>query len=146
PTKTGTSTATPTVTQTATKTIPPTATITRTATLTATPIPNLVLIGPGGSTSFVPSTITISAGQTVTWQWVDPNVFHSTTSGTCSTPPPVCVPGPVGNPLLQWDSGSREQGGPLGDFFAQTFPNPGIYTYFCINHLFMMQGTVIVNP
>jgi plastocyanin len=115
-----------------------------TPTNTPTPIPNLVMVGPGGTTSFVPSILQIHAGETVTWQWGPFIGPHSTTSGTCDTN--ICVPGPVGGPPpLSWDSGNIIAGSG-GAIFTQTFPNTGVYTYFCNVHRVMMQGTVNVVP
>jgi plastocyanin len=128
---------TPTITITATKTL------TRTATVTATPIPNLVLVGPGGGTTFVPPNITIPAGQTVTWQWAPGIGPHSVTSGVCDTN--ICSPGPVGGPPpINFDSGFITGAPVTGTTFSQTFPNNGVYTYFCKVHGVMMQGTVNV--
>jgi plastocyanin len=46
------------------------------------------------------------------------------------------------NPIF-WDSGNIT-GGPGGTIFSKTFPNNGVYSYFCKVHGVMMQGTVNV--
>ena len=126
----------PTATNTPTSLAPtatPTSTRTQTATRTptSTPLPNQVNIGPG--IAFSPSTITITAGQTVNWVWMSGP--HSTTSGSC--PGGVCAPDGI------WDSGVHTPPTPA---FSHTFPSAGTFTYYCKIHLASMQGTVVVNP
>ena len=127
PGPTATFTATPPVpTATFTITVPPTITRTPsvTRTNTPTPIPGHVQVGPG--MVFSPATITINAGQTVTWDWVGSN--HSTTSDT-----------------LIWDSGVHN----AGFTFVQPFPAAGTFQYHCVIHGGPgtgMHGTVVVNP
>src|SRR5579859_7794229 len=72
--------------------------------------------------AFVPATITISAGQSITWTNADP-VDHTTTSDT-----------------QVWDSGSL---GPNANF-TTTFSQPGTYAYHCTIHPFI-RGTVVVQ-
>jgi plastocyanin len=128
PGPTVTSTATPAgvPTSTPTITVPPTTTRTPsvTRTNTPTPLPGHVQVGPG--MTFNPATITINAGQTVTWDWVGSN--HSTTSDTSI-----------------WDSGVHN----AGFSFVQNFPAAGSFPYHCVIHGSPgagMHGTVIVNP
>ena len=137
PTITGTATFTPSITPTGTNTLTLTPTVSLTPTPTATPIPNLVLVGQGG-TNFVPATLTVHVGDTVTWQWVGNT--HSTTSGTCSAS--NCIPGPPCTGCTPWDSGVHN----IGFTFTQTFNSSNTYTYFCSVHTVMMQGLIIVNP
>jgi len=87
--------------------------------------------------SFQPSTLTVNAGDTVTWTNNDGayygTVLHTTTSGTNCTPNGV------------WDSGS---GGLLpGQSFSVIFNTPGTYPYFCRFHCasYNMVGTIIVT-
>lgn len=77
---------------------------------------------------FSPSTLNITAGTTVRWNWV--NGFHTSTSGTCCTPNNI------------WNSGDR---GP-GSTFDFTFSTPGTFPYFCEIHGQTMTGQVIVAP
>ena len=73
---------------------------------------------------FTPATVTISAGQYVTWKNVD-TINHTTTSDA---------------PL--WDSGTLAPGAT----FLMSFPTPGTYTYHCTIHgAAIMSGTVIVQ-
>lgn len=72
--------------------------------------------------AFVPATLTISAGQSITWTNSDP-VDHTATSDD-----------------KLWDSGSL---GPDG-MFSMTFSQPGTYAYHCTIHPFI-RGTVVVQ-
>jgi plastocyanin len=72
--------------------------------------------------AFVPATITVAAGQSVTWTNADP-VAHTTTSDD-----------------KVWDSGSLS---PSGTFTA-TFSQPGTYAYHCTIHPFI-RGTWSFN-
>jgi plastocyanin len=102
----------------------------------ATPTPppaaaHMVSVGMGGN-QFVDgqsgsNVTTISAGQTVTWNWVAGP--HSTTSGNCCSPDG------------KWDSGVRSSGS-----FSQMFPSAGSFPYYCTVHGSMMTGMVMVNP
>ena len=72
--------------------------------------------------TFVPATITIAAGQSVTWTNADP-VAHTTTSDD-----------------KVWDSGSLLPNAT----FSTTFSQPGTYAYHCTIHPFI-RGTVVVQ-
>ena len=72
--------------------------------------------------AFVPATITISAGQSITWTNSDP-VDHTATSDDAI-----------------WDSGAL---GPNATF-SSAFPQPGTYAYHCTIHPFI-RGTVVVQ-
>lgn len=65
--------------------------------------------------SFNPSTLTVSAGMSVTWE-NGSNTTHTVTSATGST--------------LVYDSGNV----PVGSAFSQTFITPGTYHYYCKIH------------
>ena len=119
----------------------PTATTTSaapTATPTATPTPTppagmvvMVNVGPGGSRSFNPPSVSIHVGDTVQWVWQSGP--HSSTSGSCS-----------GNCSMdgKWDSGEFT---PSHQFSFQ-FTAAGTFPYFCTVHLNEMTGSVQVNP
>ena len=77
---------------------------------------------------FLPSTVTINVGGTVTWENPD-NVPHTVTSGTSSN-------GPDG----YFDSNLIM----VGDTYTNTFDSAGTYTYFCMIHPWM-AGTVTVT-
>lgn len=75
---------------------------------------------------FTTATVSILAGQYVTWKNLD-TMNHTTTSDTGSA--------------LTWDSGSLAPGAT----FQVYFPTPGTYTYHCAIHGAVMSGTVIVQ-
>jgi len=79
---------------------------------------------------FLPYTVTIDLGGTVTWENPDVSA-HTTTSFKGS------ISGVIG---LEWDSGLmlRDQS------FSHTFDNEGMYDYFCMVHPWM-QGQVVVQ-
>ena len=89
---------------------------------------------PGSSTPgcepncFVPSTVTIEAGETVTWENTD-NAAHTASSGTAQDGPDG-----VFDSSLMMVNGS----------FSFTFDSAGTYPYFCMVHPWM-EGTVIVE-
>jgi plastocyanin len=71
--------------------------------------------------SFVPLTVTIKAGETVTWMDKD-GVPHDATFSDFTT-------GYISK----------------GQSFTRRFDTPGTYTYLCKEHVAMAQGTVIVQ-
>ena len=77
---------------------------------------------------FIPSTVVITAGGTVTWENTD-NAAHTATSGSPSD-------GPDG----VWDSSLMMVDGSS----SVTLDDEGTYPYFCMVHPWM-QGTVIVE-
>jgi plastocyanin len=76
--------------------------------------------------SFSPVTVTISAGQYVTWTNTD-TTTHTTTSNALPTP--------------IWNSGNMAPGAT----YSFSFPAVGTYTYNCLIHGVAMSGTVIVQ-
>ena len=85
----------------------------------------VVAVGAGAANSFSPSTVTIHAGQSVTWDWV--SGVHSVVSD--STPKAF--------------ADSAQQGS--GQFTAK-FAAAGTYPYHCGIHGAMMSGSVVVTP
>jgi len=77
---------------------------------------------------FVPSTVVITAGGTVTWENTD-NAAHTASSGTAA-----------GGPDGVFDSSLIMAGGS----YSVTLDDEGTYPYFCMVHPWM-QGTVIVE-
>jgi len=77
---------------------------------------------------FVPSTVVITAGGTVTWENTD-NAAHTASSGTAA-----------GGPDGVFDSSLIMAGGS----YSKTLDDEGTYPYFCMVHPWM-QGTVIVE-
>lgn len=82
------------------------------------------------SNKFVPPSLTIKAGETVTWTWQGGS--HTVTSGTNCTADAVYTSG------LQSTSGAK---------FAHTYPTAGTFEFFCEPHCASsgMKGTIIVQ-
>jgi len=89
---------------------------------------------PGSSTPgcepncFVPSTVTIEAGETVTWDNTD-TAAHTATGGSAADGPS----GVFDSSLIM-----------ATQSYSFTFDTPGTYVYFCMVHPWM-EGTVIVE-
>ena len=77
---------------------------------------------------FIPSTVVITAGGTVTWENTD-NAAHTTTSGS-----------PSDGPDDVWDSSLMR----INGSYSVTLDDEGTYPYFCMVHPWM-QGIVIVE-
>ncbi|MFQ5813961.1 MAG: hypothetical protein ACE5I2_12375, partial [Anaerolineae bacterium] len=137
-----------------------------------------LLVGAGEETvainAFLPETIRIRAGDTVTWK-LDSDEVHTVTFLSGGEEPEVAIPVPGGGPTdLMFDpqvafptrgpgapvetySGtgyfnaglmSKEPAGPdapPNDTFTLTFDTPGTYEYVCLLHPFM-RGEVVVEP
>lgn len=91
------------------------------------PAPLEIQLRSDGGDRFVPENVTIPAGTTVTWNWV--NGIHSVT--------------PTGNPTFP---GNSLVSAP--STFSHTFDAPGTYLYFCIVHgspSSGMRGTIVVQ-
>ena len=78
-------------------------------------------------TCYVPSSLTITKGQTVTWKNQDSG-FHTVTSGTYD------------NPDGKFDSGHINP----DDTFSYTFEDSGSFDFFCTLHPWM-YGKIIVQ-
>ena len=110
---------------------PTTAPSGNTPTATATPSGPTMAVTidtPGGSFGFVPATITIKVGTTVTWT-NNTSAPHTVTSDDGKT----------------FDSGVNTPIGANGGTFSFTFTKAGTFTYHCQIHPFM-KATVIVQP
>ncbi|MFB6269991.1 MAG: plastocyanin/azurin family copper-binding protein [Halobacterium sp.] len=104
---------------------------------------NTVKVGPGGQLKFDPEEITVSVGDTVTWEFVSPS--HN----VCAYPDmheKVSIPDGASG------FGTMEQGGDAyalvdqGETFEHTFETAGEYTYVCVPHAASnMVGKVIVE-
>jgi plastocyanin len=87
-----------------------------------------------------PSSIQISAGQTIEWE-NDGQVSHSVTDDPARADQPGDALLPLG--VTPFNSGSVMPGGN----FRHTFTKPGRYRYFCLTHeADRMIGEVIVQP
>jgi plastocyanin len=82
----------------------------------------VVQVGPGATNAFVPSTVTINAGETVAWRWV---------TGTHS----------IVSDASAFDSSPVQSSG----IFATKFPTAGTFPYHCGIHGQMMTGTIVVQ-
>jgi len=89
---------------------------------------------PGSSTPgcepdcFIPSTVVITVGGTVTWENTD-KAAHTASSGT-----------PAGGPDGVFDSSLIMAGGS----YSATLDDEGTYPYFCMVHPWMMGFIIIV--
>ncbi len=98
---------------------------------------------------FYPKTITIDAGDTVTWTYAgpEPHTVSFLGSGQATPPPPSdpSAPRPAGG--ATYDGSTYTSSGYIagGYSYSLTFTKPGTYAYYCLLHQPEMQGTVIVN-
>ena len=95
-----------------------------------------VTVGPGGSRTFSPSTVTIVAGDSVRWTWASSN--HSVTGGNPCTPSSqFCSPND-----MNCANGTLSN---TGTVYLHTFNQAGTFSYFCFLHcLSGMTGVVKV--
>jgi plastocyanin len=95
------------------------------------PGPTIQVLGPDGGNRFEPALVTITVGQTVTWEWPEGSLAHNV------------VPDDGNNPI---PSGPITDGPETHSF---TFNSPGSFRFFCLNHGDAggvgMSGRVIVN-
>ena len=104
---------------------------------------NTVTAGAGGEFVFDPDEITISTGDTVTWE------FEGGSHNVCAWPD---MHDKVSLPDGASGFGSMEQGGDAyatvsdGETFEHTFETAGEYTYVCTPHAASgMVGTIVVE-
>ena len=98
-----------------------------------------VSVGPGGSFTFSPDSLTIEVGDTVSWLWASSN--HNVISGLPGSPTPYFF------------SGSPDV---IGNTYSVLFDQPfldantvidNIYDYYCFPHAaFGMVGSIQVIP
>jgi plastocyanin len=82
--------------------------------------------------AFTPNALTITAGTRVRWTWGAGALLHSVESTGTGAP---------GSPTF---TSSATMTG-AGSVYTFTFNTPGVYTYDCVVHGALMQGTVTVN-
>ncbi|AGN00271.1 halocyanin hcpC [Salinarchaeum sp. Harcht-Bsk1] len=104
---------------------------------------NIVAVGPGGDLVFEPDEITISTGETVTWE------FESPTHNVSAYPD---MSEEISIPDGASGFGTMEEGGDAyetvseGETFEHTFETAGEYTYVCVPHVASgMIGTIVVE-
>jgi plastocyanin len=90
-----------------------------------------ILVGPGGGLGFLPSNVTIQAGDSVFWdfsqQGFNPHAVHSSSAGNCI---------PDQAPIFS-----------SGFSFSYTFNQPGTYPYMCLIHCGSGEnGVITVQP
>jgi plastocyanin len=122
----------PTSTPTGTPTAGPSPTPTVTATPSPTPTPRPTAVAGAaevrvsmGDNFFAPETVTVRAGDTVTWV-NDGRIVHTATGWDAARG--------------LWDSGLLQP----GQSFSFRFAQPGTYPYLCVVHPVEMRGTVVV--
>lgn len=98
--------------------------------------------------NFYPSTITIDAGDSVTWKYPAGEPHTVTFLGPKASPPPPTdpsVPAPAGGKT--YDGSVYTSSGFMlgGQSYTLTFPKPGTYTYYCLIHGEMV-AKVVVQP
>ena len=107
---------------------------------------------------FYPRTITVNAGDAVTWT-KSVVLEHTVTFLSGAPRPPLAVPQPdkrvLFNPVAAFPQGGKAYDGTgivssgvleaAGTSFTVTFSTPGRYTYDCLLHP-GMRGTVVVQP
>jgi plastocyanin len=107
-----------------------------------TPATMTVMVGPNGSIAFVPSSVTINVGDTVTWQWGGGALSHTVTSGSPGAPDGrFCSNGGTQSAAACAGIGFAQTGGS----FSHTFTTAGTFPYFCAVHGAAMTGTVTVH-
>lgn len=103
----------------------------------------VVAAGPGGELVFEPEEITVSTGDTVTWEFQSPN--HNV-SAYPDMHERISIPdGADGFGSMPAD-GDRFETEPEGETFEHTFETTGEFTYVCVPHAGSdMVGTVVVE-
>lgn len=103
---------------------------------------NNVAVGPGDDFRFDPEEITISTGETVTWE------FESSSHNVCAWPAmfdEISIPEGADGFGTMSQSESPYQPVDSGETFEHTFETAGEYTYVCGPHVNQMVGTVVVE-
>ena len=104
---------------------------------------NVVAAGPNQELVFEPEEITVSTGDTVTWEFQSPN--HNV-SAYPDMHERISIPdGADGFGSMPAD-GDRFETEPEGETFEHTFETTGEFTYVCVPHAAAdMVGTVVVE-
>lgn len=100
--------------------------------------------------AFFPSTVTVDAGDTVTWTYpsAEPHTVTFLAAGQATPPPPSDPNNPKPAGGATYDGSTYTSSGfiAMGYSYSLTFTKPGTYTYYCLIHQPEMAGTVVVNP
>ena len=96
-----------------------------------------VMVGPNGSLTFQPATLTVKVGETVTWVWAGSG--HSVVSGTgCMADSKFCSPNDT--------SCASTSTSASGAMYTHKFTQAGTFPYFCLPHCSAgMTGTITVQ-
>jgi plastocyanin len=101
--------------------------------------PQTLTVQMNDANRFVPATLTVPVGSTVTWKNVG-QVTHTVTADSSKAIRAADVSLPSG--VQPWDSGNVDG----GQSFSYTFATPGTYHYVCIPHEELgMVGTITVT-
>ncbi len=113
----------------------------------------LVLVAPAlaadasvdvGGFRYTPNVVTIDQGDTVTWNWVGPELNHDVYEGV----PPADLAAPIPPALFESHPDIAEPGlitaPPPGGTFSHAFAAAGTYNYWCRRHP-RMTASVVVN-
>ena len=99
---------------------------------------------------FYPNTITVDAGDTVSWTFAsgEPHTVTFLASSQATPPPPTdpSAPAPAGGSSYDGSTYTSSGFRAGGAIYSLQFTKPGTYTYYCLLHGPEMQGTVVVNP
>jgi len=98
--------------------------------------------------AFYPNSITIDAGDTITWtaKPAEPHTIAFPIPGTTPEPPTSPTASkPAGNGIF--DGSAYDSSGFIGGgaTYSLTFPKPGTYTYYSLPQLPLVTGTVVVQ-
>lgn len=103
---------------------------------------NEVLVGPDGSLSYSPETLTVTPGTTVTWR------FESASHNVSCNPDhheAASLPDDA-EPFASYDGDDSFATDPAGETFEHAFEVTGEYRYVCVPHAASgMEGTVRVE-
>jgi plastocyanin len=86
--------------------------------------------------SFMPASITIGQGDSVTWTWAGPDTNHSVTAKSGQADSFDSDPGKTPSSLDH----------PPGDTFSHMFNTPGTFMYICKVHSFMTGKVIVKAP
>lgn len=105
---------------------------------------NTVAVGPGSDNRFDPEAITVSTGETVTWEFESPS--HNVSGWPEMYPAEVSIPEGADGFGTMSQGGSPYSPVDQGESFEHTFETAGEYTYVCGPHVGQgMIGTVVVE-
>jgi plastocyanin len=102
-----------------------------------------VMVGPNNTTAFVPASVDINAGDTVSWVWQSSSVSHTVTSGAPGAPDGQFCSAPGAPSVAACNSASYASSAPFS--YQHTFASAGSFPYFCEVHGALMTGVINVH-